>query len=202
MIVAYRHAAYDTPWLVNPSRRAGRFHRALDAVTQYLALHPLGPSAEVVTHAFGRGVAPDDVAALRLQLWAVLVDDAEVLRVGFGEAAEHGIEPDALVGDDYTRTQAWADELRAAEVPGVVVPSAALPGTENLVLFGPRVAHPYLLDARTAVEVRTGHLTDAARAPAEVLGVARWPGEAHPALAQWRATGTVAPLVDPASVRY
>ena len=202
MIVAYRHAAYDTPWLVNPSRRAGRFHRALDAVTQYLALHPLGPSAEVVTHAFGRDVAPEDVAALRLDLWAVLVDDADVLRVGFADAADHGIVPDALVGDDYAATQAWADGLRSAGVPGVVVPSAALPGTENLVLFGPRVAHPYLLDPQGAVEVPTGHLADAARAPAEVLGVARWPGEPHAALVQWRATGVVVPLADPVPVWY
>ena len=202
MIVAYRHAAYDTPWLVNPSRRAGRFHRALDSVTQYLALHPLGPSAEVVTHAFGHDVAPEDVATLRLDLWAVLVDDTGVLRVGFADAADHGIAPDALVGDDYGTTQAWADSLRAAGVPGVVVPSAALPGTENLVLFGPRVAHPYLLDPQGSVEVPTGHLADAARAPAEVLGVARWPGERHAALVQWRATGVVVPLADPAPVGY
>lgn len=202
MIVAYRHAAYDTPWLVNPSRRPGRFHRLLDEVTQYVALHPLGPAAEVVTHAFGRESAPEDVAGLRLDLWAVLVDDDGVLRVGFDDAERLGISADALVGDDYGPTQEWARRLRGEGVRGVVVPSAALPGTENLVLFGPRVLHPYLREPGAPVEVRTGHLTDAGRAPAEVLAVARWPGEPHAALLQWRSSGTVAALADPAAARY
>lgn len=202
MIVAYRHAAYDTPWLVNPSRRDGRFHRALHDVTQYLALHPLGPAAEVVTRAFPSHAAPEDVAALQLDLWAVAVDDDGLLHVGFAEAADHGIDPGVLVGDDYAPTQAWAEDLRALGVPGVVVPSAALPGTENLVLFGPRVLYPYLWPTRSAVEVRTGHVSDAARAPAEVLGVARWPGQPHAALERWRRYGDAGPLVDPATVRY
>lgn len=202
MIVAYRHAAYDTPWLVNPSRRDGRFHRALQDVTQYLALHPLGPAAEVVTRAFPRQVAPEDVATLQLDLWAVAVEDEGLLHVGFADADDHGIEPEALVGDDYGPTQTWADNLRALGIPGVVVPSAALPGTENLVLFGPRVLHPYLWPATGAVEVRTGHLSDAARAPAEVLDVARWPGEPHLALERWRGGGDVTALADPRPSRY
>lgn len=202
MIVAYRHAAYDTPWLVNPSRRGGRFHRARRHVTQYLALHPLGPAAEMVTHAFPIQAAAEDVAALQLDLWAVAVDDEGLLHVGFAEAADHGIDPAALVGDDYTPTQAWADGLRALGVPGVVVPSAALPGAENLVLFGPRVLHPCLRPPRSAVEVRTGHVSDAARAPAEVLGVARWPGQPHAALEHWRRHGHTAALADPPAVRY
>ena len=207
MIVAYRHAAYDTPWLVNPSRRAGRFHRAMEDVTQYLALHPLGPAAEMVTRAFPPDVAKGDLDALRLELWACLVDDTGILRVGFADASEHGIEAQDLVADDYTATQAWADRLRALAVPGVVVPSAALPGTENLVLFGPRVLHSYLADPPSPLEVPTGHLTDAARSPAEVLAVARWPGPVHPALedwARWPAGHRATPptLVDPPATRY
>jgi RES domain-containing protein len=202
MIVAYRHAAYDTPWLVNPSRRPGRFHRALAQVTQYLALHPLGPAAEVVTHAFSRDVAPEDVAGLRLDLWAVRMEEEGLLHVGFDDAHAHGIAPDDLVGDDYAPTQAWADRLRALGVAGVVVPSAALPGTENVVLFGPRVLHPYLAEPPSEVEVATGHLTDSARMPAEVLAVARWPGEPHAALTAWRATGTSATFDDPRPAAY
>ena len=41
-VVAYRHAAYDSPWWAYPSSREGRFHRAGIDTIQYLALHPLG----------------------------------------------------------------------------------------------------------------------------------------------------------------
>lgn len=198
MIVAYRHAAYDTPWRVNPSPRAGRFHRALEQPVQYLCLHPLGPAAEMLRHHFTPDTVDEDLATLRLNLWAVAVDDAGVTEVTFDNALVHGIAPEDLVGEDYTLTQEWADRLREPGVAGVTVPSAALPGTDNLVLFGPRVLHPYLANPLDpAIEVRTGHLSDAARSPVEVVDQVRWIGDRHSALETWTATGTIPLFLDP-----
>lgn len=83
-----------------------------------------------------------------------------------------------------------------------MVPSAALPGTSNLVLFGVRVLHPYLAEPVTPEEVRTGHLTDGARPAAEVLRLVRWLGAPHPALDEWLATGAYRTLDDPMATRW
>lgn len=83
----------------------------------------------------------------------------------------------------------------------MVVPSAALPGTHNLILFGVRVLHPYLWEPIDAEEVRTGHLTDWARPAAEVAGRVRWHGAPHSAVEQWKLTGTYDPFDDPPPTR-
>lgn len=201
-LVAYRHAAYDSPWWANPNSRSGRFHRALEHPTQYLSLHPLGPSAEVLRHHVGPGGASDDYDSVVLNLWAVLLDDDGIVRIGFDNCQDFEVEPEDLVSDDYRETQALADRLRAQAVPGIRVPSAALPGTQNLILFGPRVMHPYLLPPVVMEEIPTGHLTDGARPPAEVVPLVRWLDTEHSALAEWRATGAYRELDDPLSIRW
>lgn len=198
-LVAYRHAAYDTPWWAFPSSRSGRFHRGLLDTVQYLCLHPLGPAAEVLRHHVGPDGSPDD---LLLNLWAVVVDEDGLVEVTFDNCAAFGIMPDELVGDDYGPTQALGARLLQAGHPGFTVPSAALPGTDNLVLFGPRVFAPYLLDPPSTAEVRTGHLTDGARPPSEVVGLVRWVGAQHPSLQQWRKSGRWDRLVDPLAGRW
>jgi hypothetical protein len=200
-VVAYRHAAYDSPWWAHPNSRAGRFHRAGEHPTQYLSLHPLGPAAEVLRHHVGPAAA-EDYDHVVLDLWAVTVEDEGIVVIDFDDCADHGILPEELVGDDYGPTQALADRLRREGARGARVPSAALPGTDNLVLFGARVLHPYLLPPVTMEEVRTGHLTDGARPPAEVAATVRWLGTAHAALDEWRATGSSSPLDDPMARRW
>jgi RES domain len=198
-VIAYRHAAYDTPWWAFPSSRGGRFHRAGMDTVQYLSLHPLGPAAEQLRHHVGPDGDPDE---LLLNLWAVQVDVDDVVEVTFDNCAAHGLTPDELVGDDYTPTQALADAVRDAGASALRVPSAALPGTENLVLFGIRVLHPYLATPLSTEEIPTGHLTDGARPPAEVGGLVRWLGTPHPALEQWKATGSFELLDDPLASRW
>lgn len=200
-VVAYRHAAYDTPWWAAPSTRPGRFHRpGARYATQYLALHPLGPAAELLRHQLpGPGPDADTVV---MNLWAAVVDDAGTVTIDFADCAAFGITPEELVGDDYEPCQALAVRLLADGHRGAAVPSAALPGTFNLVLFGPRVADPYLQRPVGAFECPTGHLTDGARAPAEVTPFVRWRGDAHRALREWRAAGSYAPFDDPAGTRF
>lgn len=200
-MIAYRHAAYDTPWWANASRREGRFHRPGDPPTQYWSLHPLGPAAEMLRHHIGPA-SLEDHDTLRLDLWVARLPDDGLLEIGFHSALSHGIPPDDLVADDYRSCQEWADSVRWTGAPGIAVPSAALPGTKSLVLFGPRVLHPYLAARIVPEEVPTGHLTDGARAAAGVRPLVRWFGRPHAGLDHWRRTGRELSLDDPVALRW
>ena len=198
-LTAFRHAAYDSPWWVFPSSRAGRFHQARSDTVQYLCLHPLGPAAEMLRHNLGPDGNPDDVV---VNLWTAMVDLDDVIRVDFDDCAAHGLTPDELVGDDYTPTQALAGAVRGSRATAMIVPSAALPGTHNLIVFGARLLNPYLSAPLTPEEIPTGHLTDATRAPAEVAPHVRWFGTAHQAAEQWKTTGSYDLFDDPTATRW
>jgi RES domain-containing protein len=195
----FRHAAYDSPWWAFPSARPGRFNRARQDTVQYLCLHPLGPAAEMLRHNVGQGGDADEVI---LNLWTAVVDVSDVRRVDFDECATYGCTPDELVGDDYAPTQLLADEVRASGASALVVPSAALPGTHNLILFGVRVLHPFLWQPFAPEEIPTGHLTDGARVAAEAAGHVRWFGTDHSSLGQWKKTGNYDLFDDPFATRW
>jgi hypothetical protein len=198
-LTGFRHASYDSPWWAFPSSRAGRFHRARSDTVQYLSLHPLGPAAEMLRHNLGPSGNPGDVV---LNLWTAVVDVDDVIQVDFDDCARYGLTPDELVGDDYTRTQTFADAIRDRGATAMIVPSAALPGTHNLILFGVRVLNPFLSAPLTPEEVPTGHLTDAARPPAEVAPHVRWFGAPHKAAEQWKITGKYDLFDDPTATRW
>ncbi|ORA78232.1 RES family NAD+ phosphorylase [Mycobacterium malmoense] len=198
-LTVFRHAAYDSPWWVFPSSRAGRFHRANSDTVQYLGLHPLGPAAEMLRHHVGPNGNPDDVV---LNLWTALVDVDDPTRVDFDDCARYGLTPDDLVGDDYAVTQALADAVRGSGATAMIVPSAALPGTHNLILFGVRLLNPFLSTPVMSEEIPTGHLSDGARSPAEVAPHVRWFGAPHRAAEQWKATGNYDLFDDPIAARW
>lgn len=198
-LTVFRHASYDSPWWAFPSSRAGRFHRARSETVQYLSLHPLGPAAEMLRHHLGPQGNPDDIV---LNLWTAVVDVDEPTRVDFDDCGAYGLTPDELVGDDYAPTQVLADAIRDAGSSAMIVPSAALPGTHNMILFGARVLNPFLSQPLTPDEIPTGHLTDAARVPAEVAPHVRWFGARHKAAEQWKTTGNYEPFDDPTATRW
>jgi hypothetical protein len=198
-LTVFRHAAYDSPWWAFPSSRDGRFHRARTDIVQYLSLHPLGPAAEMLRHQLGPGGNPDDIA---LHLWTALIDVDDATVVDFDDCDRYGLTPDELVGDDYAPTQAFADDVRDSGATAMIVPSAALPGTYNLILFGIRVLNPFLSKPLTPEEVPTGHVTDGARPPAEVAPRVRWFGASHTAVEQWKATGKYDLFDDPTATRW
>ncbi len=198
-LTVFRHAAYDSPWWAFPSTRDGRFHRGRTEIVQYLCLHPLGPAAEMLRRNVGPAGNPDDVV---LNLWTALIDLDDVTRVDFKDCGRYGLTPDELVGDDYAPTQALADDVRGSGAVGMIVPSAALPGTFNLALFGVRVLNPFLSQPLTPEEIPTGHLTDGARSPAEVVPNVRWFGTPHKALEQWKTTGNYDLFDDPMATRW
>lgn len=201
VVTAYRHAAYDSPWWANPNSQDGRFHTAQTVPTQYWCLHPLGPAAEMLRHNVGPAGA-EDADTVRLNLWAARVPLTGVAIIDFDDCARQGIAAAELVGDNYQPTQALAARMHSGGAAGILVPSAALPGTHNLILFGTKLLHPYLFQPTTAAEVPTGHLTDGARPPAEVTIQVCWFGAAHVALDEWSATGSYRPLNDPIATRW
>ncbi|HYI19395.1 MAG TPA: RES family NAD+ phosphorylase [Solirubrobacteraceae bacterium] len=195
MTVAFRLASWRRPLRTEPSRVAGRFHRMTEeSPTQYLCLHPLGPWAEFV-RASGLET-PAQLALVRHRTWALRVELDGLPRIGFGEAAEHGLRPGDLVSDDLRACHRLADRLRAARVPGAIVPSAALPGTDNVVLFGERAAAPYLVDPLSAVDVPSSLTADGGRPPLGVLERVRRRGAPHAGLEAWR-DGEPLPAAEP-----
>jgi hypothetical protein len=183
-MIVFRLATYGNPLRTEPARQPGRYHTGNEpAPTQYLCLHPLGPFAE-----FLRGNTlrlPEQARQIRERTWVLRLEQDGLLEIGFGNAHEFGLEPDDLVDDDLRRCQAFAGELRNAGSPGIIVPNAALAGTQNLVLFGARVASPYLLEPLGAVDVPASITADGGRPPVSLLELVRFRGDNHAALEAW-----------------
>jgi hypothetical protein len=183
-VICYRFATYATPLRVVPAGLAARYSRGdEDEPTQYLALHPLGPFAELMRNADLR--APDQVRAVQTRTWALEVPVDDLLEIGFDTADQFGIGPEELVADDRSACQQLAARLRG-QVPGIVVPSAALPATRNVVLFGPRVAAPYLTEPVSTLDVPAGITAEHGRPLLSLLDLVRFVGDPHPALEAWK----------------
>ncbi len=183
-MICYRFAAYATPLRTVPASKPGRFHRGdEDTPTQYLSLHPLGPLAELMRGADLRSDA--QVRELSMRTWALDVALDDIPEIGFDSANAYGISPDELVSDDREACQRLAARLRA-ELPGAIVPSAALPGTRNAVLFGARVAAPYLTEPVSSLDIPASITADGARPPFSLLSLVRFVGDPHAALEAWQ----------------
>lgn len=183
-MVAYRFASYATPLRTIADSRAARFHRGDEAEpTQYLSLHPLGPLAELMRRNDLR--APEQLAFVRVRTWALELNVDELEEITFDNAEDHGMRAAELVADDHLACQSFADTLRSEGIPGVLVPSAALPGTRNVVLFGPRVAAPYLTTPVSPLDVPASITAEDGRPPTSMIPVVRFVGDRHPALEAW-----------------
>lgn len=191
--VVFRAVGGRLPLWTTPNVVTGRFNVAAPLAgaapsgarpVQYLCLHPLGPLAEAIRH--DETGMPE---AVRRNLFVGVVALQRVLSVDFASSSELGIEPEDLVGDDYTRTVAWLARLIAArpDLDGLVVPSAALPGTDNLVVLGARRPSPYPGPARRGVDVPMAAFGLDARAIERLAGVVhRFGSGVHPGVAAYR----------------
>lgn len=136
--IAHRYSSYDTPFWVRENSQSGRWHRSGDGPTQYLSLSTDGAWAELIRNEELR--AEDEVAMVSVSMWAVLLEGGVIADYSTFEKAERaGFGPAALVAEDYEQCQAEGARLRKAGFSGVIAPSAALPGTLNVTLFGPRM---------------------------------------------------------------
>lgn len=182
LTVGFRIADWQSPLRVRGSRHEGRYHR-VGEIVQYFSLHPLGAFAEYV-----RRERPDPatLAEFRHRLWAARVPAATATVIDWDSADSHGIAPEELVGDDYAPCQDLADRLRGDGIREIVVPSAALPGTRNLVMFGERVPAPFTVEPIAGIDVSTTVGAEDATIPGWLVDRVRTPGDDHPELEVWR----------------
>lgn len=159
-----------------------------------MCLHPLGPWAEYMRALDLKTAA--DLGSVRAWVWAIKLPDDIVrnaFQLSFATANAMGLAPGALVDDDYRACQDFAEVRRTdATFPKVWrVPSAALPGTENVVVFGPRVAVPYLtVPVDPEIDTPTSVLAGNAVPPTELLSLVRYRGAAHRGYVEWQASRT------------
>jgi hypothetical protein len=193
-LIAYRCAAWDTPFWVDASPSPGRYNRAGEAPTTYLGLHPLTPWAEIL-----RALAVRDASTaieVRPPLWTarVSLEESEIVELTFDTAADFGLTANDLVADDRTACQALAAGLRADPLgpKAIIAPSAALPGTRNLVLLGERVISALPVEPiDPAVDTPASIAAVRGRAPIQLIGLIhyRGAGTSHAALEAWETGG-------------
>jgi hypothetical protein len=193
-VICYRFAAYATPLRTVPAAQPGRFnHGDEDDPTQYLSLHPLGPHAELMRNSDLR--TPERLRAVRMRTWALDVPLDNLLEITFDTADRFDITAEDLVADDRSACQRLAAQLRG-QLPGLIVPSAALPGTQNVTLFGPRVAAPYLTVPVSTLDIPSSITAEAGQPLVSLLDIVRFTGDLHPALDAWQ-QGTTFAFVEP-----
>ncbi len=183
--VAFRYSNYDTPFWVRPNSEPGRWHWVGDGATQYLSTTVDGAWAELIR---AEGLRSEqEVELIRMPMW---VAEVHVQRVAdystFEKAEAAGFPPDALIDDDHTRCQEEGKRLRRAGFQGVVAPSAALSGSGNLTLFGPRIASTWQLKPLLASSIPAMKIAVGA-APEGIVGRVRHVGERHQLYEEFRA---------------
>lgn len=185
--VVFRIAGWDTPLRVNPNRTAGRFNEVGSPATQYLCFHPLGPWAEYLRSNSLRD--PVELAERRLRIWALRVDLSKAAEVNFSNAGQFELdEPEDLIADNHAACQALAERLRSDPrgPESIVVPSAALPGTDNLVILGERVQIPYSWEPISGVDIPACVIAERSQPPPGIASLVRYVGDPHPAFETWK----------------
>jgi RES domain-containing protein len=166
-LTAFRVANFETPLWNLPNPQGGRYNERNGAPTQYLALHPLTPWAEVLRNS-ARTTATQALA-LRVAMWVLRVTlEEEVLELSYDNAPDWGLGAEDLIADDQAPCRDLARRLR--EDPGLpnvlIAPSAALPGTRNLVILEQRVDIDYhrepidIIDVPAALAAQDGHAAE------------------------------------------
>jgi RES domain-containing protein len=191
--VAYRGVSGLRPLWWTPNLGFGRWHGAAQpAPVQYLCTHPMGPLAEQARHAGAH--TPEELRQLRRNVFALRVRLERVLVLDFERAAAWGLDPAALVGppSSYPVCSRWLGENLQTwpEVQGLLVPSAALPGTDTLVVVGKRHPFPYLSTPRRVADIPCAAAALDAHALTSLSGVVRrLEATEHTALDAWRSGG-------------
>ena len=178
--VAFRYSNYDTPFWVRSNTDPGRWHRVGDGPTQYLSATVEGAWAELIRVEGLRSEA--EVALLRMPMWAADLDVQRIADYGtFEKAGEAGFAPDALIDEDYSRCQEEGGRLRGMGYQGVLAPSAALPGSVNLTLFGSRIASRWGIPSALASSIPATEIA-VGSPPEGIVDRVRQKGEPDPVL--------------------
>lgn len=192
-MLAYRISSWDTPLRVNPNRSPGRYNHAEAPATQYLGLHPLGPWAEYLRT--NELFEEERLAERRLRIWVLQVDLSDAIEIDFDNAPAYGLGPEDLVADDHEPCRRLAERLRldVGAPSTIIVPSAALPGTRNVVIFGERVRIPYDWTPIDEGDLPACVIAERSRPPEGITSLVRYRGTEHAGLAAWRAGGQLGP---------
>lgn len=175
--VVYRATTYDVPLRVHPNRRSGRWNRAGGEPTQYFCLDAEAPFAEALRAEDLRTDA--EARTFTTVLWQLRVEEGAIADYGTFEKAEAaGFDPAALVDDDHERCRGEAERLRDLGARGVLSPSAALPGSTSLTVFGPRVAVAWATQVTLASSIPAQRLSRGA-APPGLVDRVRFYGREH-----------------------
>lgn len=187
--VAFRYSNYDTPFWVRPNSQPGRWHWFGDGATQYLSTTVDGAWAELIRAEELR--TEQETTLVRMPIWAAEVNVQRIAYYStFDRAEAAGFPPEALIEDDYSICQAEGRRLRDAGVQGVLAPSAALSGSKNLTLFGPRIASTW--DLRPLLASSIPAMKMAVGAPPEgIVERVRHRGEPHALYEEFRASAKV-----------
>lgn len=156
--VVFRATTYDTPLWVLPNRRPGRWsHPRNGTIAQYCALDVSAAIAEMVRSEDLRDV--EDARELRVSIWELSVDEGAIVDFSHPDAVERQeFGWDDLLADDWGECQAEGLEIIVAGGRGVLAPSAALPGSRCLTLFGPRIEIGWQAEPRLAIQVPARHV--------------------------------------------
>jgi RES domain-containing protein len=184
VVIAYRATSYDVPVWVSPNRREGRWNIAnQEPIAQYMSLDAEAPFAEMLRHENLRSEL--DASHYRTTIWQLRVDSGAIVDYSTFELADAaGFDPEALVSDDYGLCQAEARWLVSHNARGVLAPSAALPGSTNLTLFGPRVRVRWGTRVKLASSVPAQPISTGAP-PAGLTERVRYYGQREPRLEKY-----------------
>jgi RES domain-containing protein len=133
----------------------------------------------------------DRALLLRYPLWVVRVQlDDEPAELTFDDAGGFGLAPDELVADDQSPCQAFAEGQRSAAngMRVFVAPSAALPGTRNLVVLDAAVVTSFEAEPLGPEDLPTAMAAQEGRCPDDLWTLVhyRGAGTPHPALEAWQ----------------
>jgi hypothetical protein len=185
-LITFRLASYETPLWSVENFSAGRYNDADSGSTQYLSLHPLTPWAELLRNEDRR--TRERAVMMRHPLWALRVQlEEEPFELSFDNATNFGLEPDDLVADDHGPCRALARAFRADGPHAFLAPSAALPGTTNLIVLEPRVLTPWHQRPIDDLDWPGALASQDGRCPEGLWDLVHYrnSGTKHPALEAW-----------------
>ena len=185
--ICFRLANYETPLWPVENFSAGRYNEPDAGFTQYLSLHPLTPWAELLRNEDRR--TRERAVLMRYPLWAIRVLlDEEPSALTFDNAEEFGLSAEDLVADDHGPCRALAQTFRHSGPRAFLAPSAALPGTTNLVVLEPRVLAPWNLIPLDDLDWPGSLASQDGRCPEGLWDLVHYrrAGAPHPAWQAWR----------------
>lgn len=184
----FRAVDFETPLWAFPNLSDGRYNLAnTEPATQYLSLHPMTPWAELLRNLNRR--TPEQALAMRVPIWAVRLRMAEEpTAIGFANVDAYSSEPEALVADDQSACRALAATLYGLGLRSFFAPSAALPGTANLVVLEPAVVVDFHAEPLSADDWPTAMAAQDGRCPEGLWNHVHYRGAGvpHPAFEAWR----------------